>query len=461
MDPRHKKILQYNRINIVKVLDPSKISGELLKRGIFSQDMMDEITKSGTRRDQARQLIRDLETRGAKAFPAFLECLSGCGYQDLADLLQKENQTSPHHPGRLPPVDLPIYNPIDIRRPDRVPGPQPKEVPLHPGESNVFPAPSPGERETDCRTRRTRRDSLQVSDTQVPVHRELCPCPVAVLKLSFQTYKMDASPCGLCLIINNVEFRQLSDRSGSDIDCDKLERRFRSLNFIVTVRRNLKQKQIKMELSSLAKKDHSGYDCCVVVLLSHGAEVSHNRFPGAVYGVDALPVPVQLITNYLNGQNCPSLQSKPKLFFIQACGGDEKDTGFEVSPDEVEPRPGGADDQMDAIPTSSSSDSLSTSDEPDARTSLPTPSDILVSYSTFPGYVSWRDTQAGSWYVENLDRILEENAATDDLVTMLMMVNDVVSQNSAKGLYKQMPGSFNFLRKHLYFQAPPGSRSPA
>lgn len=38
------------------------------------------------------------------------------------------------------------------------------------------------------------------------------------------------------------------------------------------------------------------------------------------------------------------------------------------------------------------------------------------------GYVSWRDTQSGSWYVETLDSILEENAATDDLVTMLMMV---------------------------------------
>ncbi|MEQ2166266.1 hypothetical protein GOODEAATRI_026095 [Goodea atripinnis] len=96
---------------------------------------------------------------------------------------------------------------------------------------------------------------------------------------------------------------------------------------------------------------------------------------------------------------------------------------FEVSPEEAHPSVGGEDDQTDAIPTSSSSDSLSTSDEVDARTSLPTPSDILVSYSTFPGYVSWRDTRAGSWYVETLDRILEENAATDDLVTMLMMVS--------------------------------------
>lgn len=56
-----------------------------------------------------------------------------------------------------------------------------------------------------------------------------------------------------------------------------------------------------------------------------------------------------------------------------------------MSPDEVEPSISGADDQTDAIPTSSSSDSLSTSDELDARPTLPTPSDILVSYSTFPG----------------------------------------------------------------------------
>lgn len=43
----------------------------------------------------------------------------------------------------------------------------------------------------------------------------------------------------------------------------------------------------------------------------------------------------------------------------------------------------------------------------------------------FPGYVSWRDTNTGSWYVETLDRILETNAATDDLATMLIMVQFV------------------------------------
>lgn len=76
---------------------------------------------------------------------------------------------------------------------------------------------------------------------------------------------MDASPCGLCLIINNVEFEQhsdLKDRKGSDIDSDKLERRFRSLNFDVVVKRNLKYKVSMLSYhSSVTQNQHLPYKC--------------------------------------------------------------------------------------------------------------------------------------------------------------------------------------------------------
>ena len=117
------------------------------------------------------------------------------------------------------------------------------------------------------------------------------------------------------------------------------------------------------------------------------------------------------------------------------------------------------------------------------------PSHSLPSDCVNTGYVSWRDTESGSWYVETLNQILEDNADTDDLVTMLMMVskssrdslcrhvdlfnpnipitgsdyfqvNNEVSRNSAKGIYKQMPGSFNFLRKLLHFQSPASPQTP-
>ncbi|KAG1961606.1 caspase-9 [Pimephales promelas] len=430
MDPKHRQILQRHRLNLVTALHPADICDGLLSKGVFTQDMIDEIQSKATRRDQARQVVTDLETRGSQAFPAFLECLRETGHHDLAELLQSGDGADRPHRVPIQPslIPLPVQNPKCTEKPD-IPDLSPL-VDLPPRPESL-PLPKPISPPSGVRPTRPRRDSIQ-------------------------SYKMDASPCGMCLIINNVDFEpasELKDRKGSNIDCDKMEKRFKALNFEVIVKKNLKYKHIKHEMSSLAKRDHSAYDCCVVIILSHGTEANHNRFPGAVHGVDGPALPVQFITNYLNGQNCPSLQGKPKLFFIQACGGGEKDTGFEVSPDDVEPSLGGIDDEMDAIPMSSSSDSLSTSDEPDARATLPTPSDILVSYSTFPGYVSWRDTEAGSWYVDNLDLVLEENAASDDLVTMLMMVNDAVSQISAKGLYKQMPGSFNFLRKLLYFQS--------
>uniref|UniRef100_A0A8C6SJK4 Caspase 9, apoptosis-related cysteine peptidase n=1 Tax=Neogobius melanostomus TaxID=47308 RepID=A0A8C6SJK4_9GOBI len=426
MEERHKKILQRNRTNLVKELDPSRLYDLLLEKRIFTQDMIDEIKSAGTRRDQARELVRDIATRGSRAFPLFVEILRETGHLSLVEALQEGAPLGPLQPSD-PPVPRPVVQPLPI------------------GQFMPF---------SSCFTTGLRLISLP---RPAPDGDFLKPRPQRVRRDSIQSYKMDAAPCGHCLIINNVEFdprSELNNRSGSDVDRERLERRFKELNFIVEVKTNLKQRQIKHELSALSNKDHSPFDCCVVIILSHGTEVSHNRFPGAVYGVDGLFVPVQHITNYLNGQRCPSLQGKPKLFFIQACGGDEKDTGFEFSPeDELAPSCGGEDDQTDAIPMSSSSDSLSMSDEPDARATLPTPSDILVSYSTFPGYVSWRDPRLGSWYVETLDHVLAENAATDDLVTMLMMVNHEVSQNSAKGLYKQMPGSFNFLRKLLYFQA--------
>lgn len=63
--------------------------------------------------------------------------------------------------------------------------------------------------------------------------------PVPVLG---QVYVLNADPCGHCLIINNVHFclkSGLSTRPGSNVDCEKLQRRFRSLHFMVEVKCDL------------------------------------------------------------------------------------------------------------------------------------------------------------------------------------------------------------------------------
>lgn len=60
---------------------------------------------------------------------------------------------------------------------------------------------------------------------------------------AWQVYQLRADPCGRCLILNNINFTTglgLSTRHGSDVDCKKLEKRFRALSFDVLTQRDLK-----------------------------------------------------------------------------------------------------------------------------------------------------------------------------------------------------------------------------
>ncbi|XP_060708378.1 caspase-9 isoform X1 [Hemiscyllium ocellatum] len=410
MNQHHRKLLQRNRIQLVIKLQPELIYDFLTEKGVFTDDMIEEVKKSGTRRDQARQLVTDLQTRGTGAFYAFLESLKESKQYELFDLLQ-EGLSIQNNPSIFvrPVQPMKVYNPV--QQDTRI---------SHP---------------------------VQCSDVDIGLGK-----PTTKGLQDDMIYKMDADPCGLCLIINNVDFfpsSGLTCRSGSDIDCENVENLFKKLRFEVIVKRNLTKHVMVKELKNLALKDHTVFDSCVIVILSHGSQAQHRQFPGAIFGVDGgQSLPVQHIVSYFDGSHCPTLREKPKLFFIQACGGDLKDKGFKTA------------EEVDSIPTILfDSVSLQTDatpcpaeDEPDAVSSLPTPSDILVSYSTFPGYVSWRDKKDGSWYMKTLVNIFSKYAHSDDLQILLTRVTRSISENEeAKGVYKQIPGSFNFLRKQLYF----------
>nr|XP_054503723.1 caspase-9 [Agelaius phoeniceus] len=417
MEEQQRRALRRGRARLVAALRVEPLWDLLEQRGLFTRPMLEELQSTGSRGEQARQLIIDLETRGKQAFPAFLSILRDTGQGDLAEMLIQECESRP-----VPP-QLPDLRPVELELREEK---QRKNVTPH--ERLSIPVQAESER--------PRMPPVPAQGSAVDKRRR------------DQDYEMKADPCGHCLILNNVNFSRdsgLSTREGSDIDCEKLERRFRALHFTVLTRRDLKAQEMVLELLKLSQQDHSALDCCIVVILSHGCQTSHIQFPGGVYGTDGKPIPIEKIVNYFNGSNCPSLRGKPKLFFIQACGGEQRDQGFVVNCDSPEEEAPGGSLESDATPFRVSSDNV---DEPDAIASLPTPSDILVSYSTFPGFVSWREKSSGSWYVETLDSVLEQYAHSEDLLSMLVTVAHAVS---AKGRYKQMPGCFNFLRKKFFF----------
>ncbi|NXD88300.1 CASP9 protein, partial [Halcyon senegalensis] len=348
MEERQRRALRRARPRLVATLRVAPLWQPLEDRGLFTRPMVEELQSAGSRGEQARQLVIDLETRGKRAFPVFLSILRDTGQGDLADVLTEECESplAPPRPVDLRPVELDLRGEKHNRRWGCSSGQRQRGVGVAPGIPLAWGV---------------------VGDV-----------------LGF-VYELKADPCGHCLILNNVNFirdSELSTRHGSNVDCEKLERRFKALCFNVLTRRDLKAQEMLSELQELARRDHGTLDCCVVVILSHGCQTSHVQFPGAVYGTDGKPIPIEKIVNYFNGSNCLSLRGKPKLFFIQACGGDQRDRGFLVDCDSPGDEAPGGSLESDATPFRPPPGTM---DEPDAVACLPTPSDILVSYSTFPG----------------------------------------------------------------------------
>ncbi|XP_059997357.1 caspase-9 isoform X2 [Lagenorhynchus albirostris] len=392
MDEADRRLLRQSRLRLVGELQVAALWDALLNRELFTPDMIEDIQRagSGSRRDQARQLITDLETRGSQALPLFISCLEDTGQETLASFLRTSRQAAKQDPEAIRPLNLKpvVLGPVSLK---------PKELR---GAEQDPSRPSPGKLAPVV----LGPEELWPAKLRPEVLRPEAPRPVDIGSGGFSEIRAQ-------------------DRAKGNADL-----------------------QMVQALVELARRDHSALDCCVVVILSHGCQASHLQFPGAVYGMDGYPVSVERIVNIFNGTGCPSLGGKPKLFFIQACGGERKDPGFEVASTSPEDRTPDSDPEPDATPFQ---EGPVTVDQPDAVSSLPTPSDILVSYSTFPGFVSWRDTKSGSWYIETLDSIFEQWAHCEDLQTLLLRVANAVS---VKGVYKQIPGCFNFLRKKLFFK---------
>ncbi|MFH4978422.1 hypothetical protein AB6A40_005131 [Gnathostoma spinigerum] len=83
----------------------------------------------------------------------------------------------------------------------------------------------------------------------------------------------------------------------------------------------------------------------------------------------------------------------------------------------------------------------------------PLEADVLVSYATAPGYVSWRNSMKGSWFIQSICEVFAKFSAKDDILTMLTLVNKKVAESyeSSSGAYKQIPDHSSRLRRQFYF----------
>ncbi|TGZ64945.1 hypothetical protein CRM22_006108 [Opisthorchis felineus] len=239
--------------------------------------------------------------------------------------------------------------------------------------------------------------------------------PIRECILSKQIYR------GLCLIINQKDFSPETGqtcREGTDRDADRVERLFKMLGYNVQRYLNVNRNKLHRLLRDAATYDHSQFDSFVCVILSHGEN-------GVIYATDG-PVPIDVVIANFRGDQCTTLSGKPKLFFIQACRGVQFDKGAAIPL---------ATDAVGEV----------------VITKLPVEADILIAHSTVPGYFAWRNSTVGSWFIQELCRILEEDfkgSTVHDLVTLLTVVARCVAYQYRSNTGQA--GSHNMLQMTNY-----------
>ena len=67
------------------------------------------------------------------------------------------------------------------------------------------------------------------------------------------------------------------------------------------------------------------------------------------------------------------------------------------------------------------------------------------------GYVSWRSQVHGSWYISKLCEVFRKFCERYDVTSMMVKVNDEVSEAYTRAGYKQCPAPVVTLRRRIYF----------
>ncbi|XP_026748318.2 caspase [Galleria mellonella] len=198
------------------------------------------------------------------------------------------------------------------------------------------------------------------------------------------------------LIFNQYKFQSTvyfrnkrpPSRLGTFKDVDKLNKVFKSVQFEVSTHTDLQYSNIKETVTAFIDRDHSNTSCICITFLTHG----NNQ--GDLYAADR-PFSLQNLTKLFEDKRLATI---PKLFFIQACRGDDVDDGNFV--------------ETDAL-------SFKTYH-------IPSHIDFLTLYPTVEGLVAFRDSE-GSWMIQELCKIIETHYRDYDILQLITLANKAVA----------------------------------
>ncbi|XP_071161890.1 caspase-7-like [Mytilus edulis] len=232
------------------------------------------------------------------------------------------------------------------------------------------------------------------------------------------------------LIINSFKISEQPERPFADEDKTKMKKLFELLDFEVIVLENRKSGDLWEDLQAINREIENNCDCLACVISSHGAEIpiasSSETSPQprhhVLYTEDNI-IPTDTILQLFNDENCPNLQGKPRIFFIQACRSifdiapkSEVDEGYTIDlvQDQVD---------IDKVPEKTKetlADTHGRHEEEENNLSnckpiepvdfclIPCYEDYLVMFSSSSGKLGWSDKGKGGWLMYCLFTVFEE-----------------------------------------------------
>ncbi|XP_019120881.1 caspase-2 isoform X3 [Larimichthys crocea] len=452
---RDSRALRKRSAVLCKQLVVDELLIQLLQaEDILTESMAESIMAEPTSHKRSWRLLLLLPKRGPRAFSSFCSALRETEQQHLCDLLTQ----SPEKDGKE------TY--IESIRPEEQPGGEVGRLVMQSTEKKRerfegSSLPHPTQEGIAAKRARTHAESMEFSlDADSPINTPVLPCtPDFYLSRCKQSYRMNSSPRGFALVISNVTFDpcaapDLDPRKGGEVDDEVLRKVFTELDYLVTVHRDLTAQGMRTCIENFCRQQtHRTVDSCVVCLLSHGVE-------GAIYGTDGQLLQLDWVFEAFDNAHCPLLQNKPKMFFIQACRGEEMDCGVEqidgptrtCSPS-CEQRDAGREGQGDA-------DSRQRGDMGRPRIKLPQRSDMICGYASLKGQrictAAMRNTKRGSWFIQELNTALRIHSRDTHLADIMVQVNGRIKERegyapgTAHHRCKEMSEFTSSLCKDLY-----------
>uniref|UniRef100_A0A8C7GP05 Caspase-2 n=1 Tax=Oncorhynchus kisutch TaxID=8019 RepID=A0A8C7GP05_ONCKI len=371
---------------------------------ILTDSMAESILVEPTSHKRSWRLLSLLPKRGPRAFSSFCSALRDTEQQHLCALLTE----SPERDGERQMVKLSIF--FVIQRYVDSPLPLPFQ-----------------ERMVPAKRARTQESMEMCLDADSPITSSVLPCtPDFYLKHCQQSYSMVSSPRGLALVISNVSFDpcaapDLDSRKGGEVDEEVLRKVFTELDYIVTVRRDLTAPGMRECIEQFGRRQqHQTVSSCVVCLLSHGVE-------GAIYGTDGQLLELDWVFEAFDNAHCPLLQNKPKMFFIQACRGEEMDCGVEQSDGPERTQSPGCEQRDAGREGEGDGDTRQMEERDRLRVKLPQRSDMICGFASLKGVsvctAAMRNTKRGSWFIQEVNSALRFRARDTHLSDILVQVN--------------------------------------